>query len=59
MTKTRGIVKLEILYVMTPFIVGLVGSLHCLGMCGPLVFAYSLHQISGRRIYTKSVSLPV
>jgi sulfite exporter TauE/SafE len=26
-----------------PFGVGLVGSLHCLGMCGPLVIAYSLH----------------
>ena len=26
-----------------PFVVGLVGSLHCLGMCGPLILAYSLH----------------
>src|SRR5208283_1677353 len=25
-----------------PFIVGLTGSLHCLGMCGPLVIAWSL-----------------
>jgi len=25
------------------FIVGLIGSLHCLGMCGPLIVAYSLH----------------
>lgn len=25
-----------------PFTVGLLGSLHCLGMCGPLVLAYSL-----------------
>lgn len=25
------------------FVVGLFGSLHCLGMCGPLVMAYSLH----------------
>ena len=25
-----------------PFIVGLAGSLHCLGMCGPLVVAWSL-----------------
>jgi uncharacterized protein len=25
------------------FVVGLLGSLHCLGMCGPLVMAYSLH----------------
>ncbi len=26
-----------------PLIVGLLGSLHCVGMCGPLVVAYSLH----------------
>ncbi len=26
-----------------PFLIGLFGSLHCLGMCGPLVMAYSLH----------------
>ncbi len=26
-----------------PLAFGLVGSLHCLGMCGPLVLAYSLH----------------
>jgi uncharacterized protein len=25
------------------FVIGLAGSLHCLGMCGPLVMAYSLH----------------
>ncbi len=29
--------------VVAPLIVGLAGSLHCLGMCGPLVIAYSLH----------------
>jgi len=28
---------------IAPFLIGLVGSLHCLGMCGPLVMAYSLH----------------
>ena len=28
---------------IAPLIIGLVGSLHCLGMCGPLVMAYSLH----------------
>ena len=28
---------------LAPLIVGFVGSLHCLGMCGPLVVAYSLH----------------
>ena len=26
-----------------PFIIGFLGSFHCLGMCGPLVVAYSLH----------------
>jgi len=29
---------------LAPFFVGFVGSLHCLGMCGPLVVAYSLHS---------------
>ena len=28
---------------IAPFVFGLVGSLHCLGMCGPLIVAYSLH----------------
>jgi len=28
---------------LAPLIVGFVGSLHCLGMCGPIVAAYSLH----------------
>jgi len=28
---------------IAPFLIGLAGSLHCLGMCGPLVMAYSLH----------------
>ncbi len=28
---------------LAPLVVGLVGSVHCLGMCGPLVVAYSLH----------------
>lgn len=26
-----------------PLFIGFIGSLHCLGMCGPLVMAYSLH----------------
>ena len=26
-----------------PLFIGLIGSLHCLGMCGPVVMAYSLH----------------
>ena len=33
----------QILDVIGPLVVGLVGSVHCLGMCGPLVLAYSLH----------------
>jgi len=28
---------------IAPLVIGFVGSLHCLGMCGPLVMAYSLH----------------
>lgn len=28
---------------IAPLIVGFAGSLHCLGMCGPLIVAYSLH----------------
>jgi hypothetical protein len=32
-----------------PFIFGLLGSAHCLGMCGPLVLAYSLHLRPGDR----------
>jgi sulfite exporter TauE/SafE len=28
---------------LVPFFIGFVGSVHCLGMCGPLVLAYSLH----------------
>jgi len=28
---------------LAPLMIGFVGSLHCLGMCGPLVVAYSLH----------------
>ncbi len=27
-----------------PFLVGFLGSLHCMGMCGPLVLAYTLHM---------------
>ncbi len=32
---------------LAPFSIGFVGSLHCLGMCGPLVLAYSLHMNEG------------
>ncbi len=28
---------------LAPFFIGFIGSVHCLGMCGPLVLAYSLH----------------
>lgn len=28
---------------IAPLLIGFAGSLHCLGMCGPLVMAYSLH----------------
>jgi len=28
---------------LAPFLIGFMGSLHCLGMCGPLVLAYSIH----------------
>jgi sulfite exporter TauE/SafE len=37
-----------------PLLIGLVGSLHCLGMCGPLVMAYSLHIST----VEKSAALP-
>ncbi|MGQ9654366.1 MAG: urease accessory protein UreH domain-containing protein, partial [Thermodesulfobacteriota bacterium] len=30
------------LELMGPLLVGLAGSLHCVGMCGPIVLAYSL-----------------
>jgi sulfite exporter TauE/SafE len=33
--------------ILSSFFIGFVGSLHCLGMCGPLVMAYSLHLPSG------------
>jgi sulfite exporter TauE/SafE len=32
------------------FGIGLVGSLHCLGMCGPLVLAYSMNLPDGERL---------
>jgi sulfite exporter TauE/SafE len=31
------------LELLAPFIIGFIGSGHCLGMCGPLILAYSLH----------------
>lgn len=32
---------------VAPLSIGFIGSLHCLGMCGPLVLAYSLHLEKG------------
>ena len=29
--------------IIAAFLIGFLGSVHCLGMCGPLVLAYSLH----------------
>lgn len=37
------------LELLGPFLIGIAGSLHCLGMCGPIILAYSLHE-------TKAVS---
>ncbi len=34
-----------------PFLIGLLGSLHCLGMCGPLVLAYSLQAGPCKRFW--------
>jgi uncharacterized protein len=45
-----------ILDAIPPFLVGLFGSFHCLGMCGPLVLAYSL-QIDGRKRFWETGSL--
>lgn len=39
---------------LAPLFVGLVGSLHCMGMCGPIVLAYSL-QVSARADATVAV----
>ena len=38
----------------SPFLIGFLGSLHCLGMCGPLILAYSFHikSPSGRQVTT-------
>ncbi len=38
-----------------PFIFGLLGSAHCLGMCGPLVLAYSLHLRPGETAKTPAI----
>jgi len=36
-----------ILDLIAPLLIGWIGSFHCLGMCGPLVMAYSLHIRNG------------
>jgi len=42
---------------IAPFGIGFVGSLHCLGMCGPLVLAYSLNLQGNEGSYTARNSL--
>ncbi len=41
-SSTPVIILPDMLETFAPFIVGLTGSLHCLGMCGPIVIAWSL-----------------
>jgi uncharacterized protein len=36
--------------IIASFLIGFVGSVHCLGMCGPLVLAYSLHLKKGDQL---------
>ena len=40
---------------VSPLLFGLVGSVHCLGMCGPLVLAYSLHLRPGETAKRESL----
>ena len=50
--------------IFASFFIGFVGSLHCLGMCGPLVMAYSLHlrpedpsrNISVKALWSRGIS---
>ncbi len=39
-----------------PLFIGFVGSLHCLGMCGPLILAYSLHMHTPNDRKTSEIS---
>lgn len=39
------------------FTTGLLGSTHCLGMCGPLVVAYSLHFLPAASVGTSALSV--
>ena len=41
---------------LASLVIGFVGSLHCLGMCGPLVMAYSLH--AGNLRDSKASAIP-
>lgn len=43
---------------LAPFFIGFVGSVHCLGMCGPLVLAYSLHIRRGEAETVSPISPP-
>ncbi|MGO9556069.1 MAG: sulfite exporter TauE/SafE family protein [Syntrophobacteraceae bacterium] len=43
---TPAIIRFDMLQAFASFIVGLTGSLHCLGMCGPLIIAWSLRYRS-------------
>jgi sulfite exporter TauE/SafE len=43
-----GLQQQKMLELLAPFVIGFIGSGHCLGMCGPLILAYSLH-IKGDR----------
>lgn len=41
---------------LTAFLTGLVGSLHCLGMCGPIVIGLPLHRTSYSRKMIESLA---
>jgi hypothetical protein len=45
--------------IFASFIVGLTGSLHCLGMCGPLVIAWSLRYRSASPAGSGSAGIPL
>jgi uncharacterized protein len=50
--------------ILSSFFIGFVGSLHCLGMCGPLIMAYSLHlcpadpsrTVSPKTLWSRGIS---
>jgi sulfite exporter TauE/SafE len=42
----EGLIDLQqqkMIELFAPFVIGFIGSGHCLGMCGPLILAYSFH----------------